>query len=74
MIFEEMLQDERTEGKSEGKIESKIEDILDFLGSIGTIPEDLKVTITSQTNLDVLKRWLKLAAKATTINDFIKEM
>ena len=52
---------------------SKIEDILELLNDIGTIPEDLKLTIESETNSNTLSAWLKLAARSESIEDFRKK-
>ena len=52
---------------------SKIEDILELLNDIGTIPEDLKLTIESETNSNTLSAWLKLAARSENIDEFRKK-
>lgn len=70
MIFKEMLMDERREGKAEGKAE----DILVLLEDIGILSDDIRDKIMNETDLSVLKRWLKLAAKAESIEQFINEM
>ena len=63
----------RLVGKAEGKIEGKIEAILELLNDIGTIPEDLKLTIESETNSNTLSAWLKLAARSENIDEFRKK-
>lgn len=84
--FERLLMKEKIEGKAEGKIEGKIEgkaegkiegtieNIIELLEEIGTIPEALKKQILNQTNIEILKRWLKSAAKAASIKDFEKSI
>ena len=62
------------EGKKQGIKEGKAEDILDLLTDIGTVAADLKTKILSETNLDILKRWLKLAAKSDSIEAFTSAM
>ena len=74
MIFEEMLRDERAEGKAEGLTESKIEDIFGFLEELGEIPENLRSRISDEKDLELLKKWLKLAAKSDTMEEFLKRM
>ena len=74
MLLELMLKDEYREGKAEGKTESKAEDIIDFLNEIAPVPEVLQKTIMNEKNLDTLKRWLKLAVKSTSIEEFSKNM
>ena len=70
MILSAMLQDERREGKVEGKAE----DIISFLEDLTTVPQELQEKIMSETDLSTLKRWLKLAAKAESIEQFMNEM
>lgn len=70
MLFEELLQNERKEGKKEGKIE----DILELLKDLGPVPEALKERLESETDMDTLKKWFKLAAKAESIGQFETEM
>ena len=72
--FERLLMKEKIEGKIEGKAEGKIENIIELLEEIGTIPEILKKQILNQTNIEILKRWLKSAAKAASIKDFEKSI
>ena len=74
MIFEEMLRDERAEGKAEGKAEAKIEDILDILEDKCQLPADLRSRIEDEQNLQTLTRWLKLAAKADSLEEFLSQM
>ena len=74
MIFEEMLRDERAEGKAEGKAEAKIEDILDILEDKCQLPADLRSRIEDEKNLQTLTRWLKLAAKADSLEEFLSQM
>ena len=70
MIFNEMLMDERREGKAEGKAE----DVIMLLEDIGFISDDLREKIMKETDFDVLKRWLKLVIKAESVEQFINEM
>ena len=78
MLLELMLQDEYREGKAEGKAEGmlfgKAESVIEFLNENAPVAEDLKEIIMNEKNLDTLNRWLKLAAKATSIEQFIQEM
>ena len=74
MLLELMLQDERREGRIEGRVEGKVEEIISFLEDLSDIPVELREKIESEKDLSVLKRWLKLAAKADSIEQFISEM
>lgn len=50
------------------------EDILTLLEDLGTVPETLREKITSQTDDDILRKWLKLAARAESIEAFEENM
>lgn len=60
----------REDGKREGKIEGLLEALISVLEDKNSIPDDLKSIISAEKNPDTLNRWLKLAAKATSINEF----
>ena len=68
------VQETRKVSREEGKIEGKIEGIrtcvVDLLQELGELPEELASRITDETDMSVLKYWLKLAAKAETIDEF----
>ena len=70
MIFEEMLRDERAEGRAEGKAEA----VLEFLGDLGKIPEYVRERIMNEKDLQTLTRWLRLAAKANSLEGFLNNM
>lgn len=70
MILREMLRDERAEGKAEGKAE----DILFLLKEIGSVSEQLQEKIINEKDLSVLLKWLKLAAKSESIQQFEENM
>ena len=60
--FEMLLNREKAEGKAE--------DILELLEDIGEPSETLRNYIMKQNDLVVLRRWLKMAAKADSIKEF----
>lgn len=62
------FEDEREEGKAEGKAE----DILELLADLGPVGDDLRKEILAQKDLAILKQWLKTAARAGSIDEFIK--
>lgn len=64
----------RREGLAEGITQGKINSILELLGDLGDIPSSLKEQITAQKNEATLRAWLKLAAKAESIEDFLSLM
>lgn len=72
--LEEGIQKGKIVGRAEGKMEGKTEDILDFLADLGPVPDTLKDRILSEKDLNILKKWLKAAARADSVDDFIKSM
>ena len=72
---ERIIRDEGVEfGKQIGIINGKIEAVLELLEDKGEVPEKVKTEIFAETNLEVLKKWLRLAAKSETIEEFCKEI
>ena len=57
-----------------GRKEGKIEDILELLEDLGDIPKELREKIEKQEDMITIKAWLKLAAKAESIEQFTKQM
>ena len=78
MIFEEMLRDERAEGKAEGiaegKAEAVLEMLLELMKDLGEIPDELRNRITSEKDLETLKKWLRLAARSESLDEFLEKM
>lgn len=70
MILREMLRDERAEGKAEGKAEAVIE----LLKEIGSVSEQLQEKIINEKDMSTLLKWLKLAAKSESIQQFEENM
>ena len=64
----------KEEGIEQGRILGTANDIIELLGEVGEVPEALKNKIMKEEKLEVLRRWLKLAAKAETIEDFEKKI
>lgn len=63
-----------TKGKAQGKAEGKSEDIIELLAEIGKVPDNLKERILVENDLSILSKWLKLAAKAESLDAFIMHM
>ena len=66
MIFEEMLREE----KQEGRLEATRENVLELLEDLGEIPEDLQTKLEDLEDLIKLKSLLKIAAKADSLCAF----
>lgn len=74
MKMEERERIIRDEGKQIGIINGKIESVLELLEDKGEVPEKVKTEIFAETDPEVLKKWLRLAAKSETIEEFCKEI
>ena len=70
MTWEEKIFYERLDAKDEGKIES----ILELLEDFGTVPEEIVDRLKNETDLDKIKAWNKLAARADSIQEFVEHM
>ena len=63
-------EDERFLGKAEGKAEGIIELLTDY----GDVPDELKNRILKQLDLEILKKWIKLAARVKSVEEFSSQM
>lgn len=71
---QELLGEGKNEGRLEGRSEGKAESTIELLEEVGNVSIDLKEKIMSQKDMDVLTRWLKLSAKVSSIEEFVKAM
>lgn len=71
---EEGREEGKKEGRALGRLEGKIEDILELLGDLGKIPQQIIDQISQEANPEQLRRWLKCAARASSIAEFREEM
>ena len=72
--YEKGLQEGIKEGREEGFTAGKADAILDLLEDIGTIPEEIRERIHNEKDSKVLNGWLKQAAKAESIDEFVSKM
>lgn len=70
----ELFEQYERRGIARGIVRGKGEDILEFLKDHGEVSRELQDKIFAEKDLDVLKRWLKMAAKAESIDEFQKVM
>ena len=81
MIFEEMLRDERAEGRAEGIAEGRAEGLalrlenakstlLLYLKNLGTVQESLCERIEKEEDFEVLKQWTQLAFQSKSLEEF----
>lgn len=64
----------KAEGKIEGKTEGKTEAVLLLLSEIGHVSEKLTERIQKEDDSEVLSRWLIMAARAKSLEQFELEM
>ena len=77
MVFEEMLRDERAEGRKEGRAEglkNAKEILIFYLQNLGTVSETICDKIQSQQELEVLKQWTKMAFQTKSLEEFEKKI
>ena len=72
--FERLLNKEKAEGwkdgRAKGKVEDRAEAVIELLEDLGELSDSLKICIMEQTDLELLKKWLKAAARAKSIEEF----
>ena len=72
--FERLLNKEKAEGwkdgREKGKVEDRAEAVIELLEDLGELSDSLKICIMEQTDLELLKKWLKAAARAQSIEEF----
>ncbi|MDO4522199.1 MAG: hypothetical protein Q4B57_03515 [Eubacteriales bacterium] len=74
MRYEDLMWECKNEGRTEGRIEGRIEDIIELLEDLGTVSDELSERLHKETDLATLKKWHKLAARATSIEDWQKQV
>lgn len=72
--LEELMADELEAKRVEGIATGKAENVLELLGECGKVSDELRKKILCERNLEVLVRWLKIAAKAASVEEFQKAM
>ena len=73
-IADRIRQEGKEAGKAEGIIAGKIEAILELLEELGNIPKQLIQRVSRESDSDILNKWLKCAAKASTFAEFEANM
>ena len=56
------------------RLDSKVECIFDLLEEYGEIPEQLKTKLEKVSDVELVKKWVKIAAKVNSIEEFEKEI
>lgn len=64
----------RAQGVAQGMVQGELhrsrQAVLDLLGDFGEIPEDIRSSVAAEENAEVLRRWLKFAARVENFEDF----
>ena len=68
MTFEEYMYYREHDAKMEGRLQGRLEEKLENYGE--DISNALRERISSETDVEVLKSWLKIAAKCDSIAEF----
>lgn len=58
------------EGRAVGRAEGRIEATLELLEDLGEVSKQLEQKIREQSDLSVLRKWLKIAASCTAVEEF----
>lgn len=80
--MKELLRDEReagfsqgiSQGISQGQSIGLIDFIMDMLAKLSTVPETLAARISSEQDIDILKKWGRMAVLADSIQEFEAQM
>ena len=62
--------EDKAEGWKDGRAKGKAEAVIELLEDLGDLSDSLKACIMEQTDLELLKKWHKAAAKAKSIEEF----
>ena len=68
--MQELMAESRAEGKAEGKAEGMRELVVELLKELGALSEELHYRIQQENDLQVLRGWNRLAARAESIREF----
>ena len=68
------VQETRRKSRAEGMAEGRALSVLSLLEDAGPVSEELRGRILEETDQETLERWLKLAARTGSIEDFKAQM
>ena len=72
--LEQGLSQGLAQGLSQGIAQGISDTIIEFLSEYGTVPENVKERIIAEDDIDILRQWNKLAARASSIEEFVEKM
>lgn len=61
-------------GKTEGKVEGMAEAVINCLEDYGIVPDNIQELIFAEKDLDTLKQWVKLSARAGSLEGFLAQI
>ncbi len=62
------------EGRAAGRAEGMAENILQILEEYGDVSDNVRDLVMQQRDIEILKKWFKLAIKVENIDDFVDKM
>ena len=68
--MQEGILEGRLEGETIGDLNRRRQDILDLLEDLGEVPKDIRGRIQTEKDADILRKWLKNAARAESFTAF----
>lgn len=74
MKFEEIIYYAKRDASIDAEKRTRVLSILELLEDYGDIPEELHQRLNTEDSPEILKKWLKLAAKSASIQEFISNM
>ena len=73
MTLQELIDEEREEVRAEAAEELSFA-ILTFLASKGTVTDELRLKITREKELKVLRHWIDLAVESDSVEQFMQRI
>ncbi|MGL5438105.1 MAG: 3-isopropylmalate dehydrogenase [Lachnospiraceae bacterium] len=70
----ELFADELQEREEKGLTQGLAESILQLLTDIGSVPDELANIVLSQSNQEMLRQWLLIAARVSSVAEFKKKI
>lgn len=67
------INNEKSQSFKEGKTVGKAEGVLELLEEKGDVPAELRAMILDTTDMDLLRSWLKGAARTESVEAFREE-
>ena len=69
-----MLKRKEKKWLAEGVVTGKAQSVIELLEDIDTVPDEIREKILNESDLEVLRKWHKAAAKTDTMEEFLAKM